>query len=332
MKDLILIGAYCPDDEREGFLSKLVDQLQEVKKDFDILICSHLVVPEYISKKVDYVFYDKNNDLIYETKYLNQPWFSPVNGMTILSTLIGESSTYLAVYRILISGLGIGKIFGYDKVHYVEYDTDFRDTNELYLHSKLLNDYDWVSIKKEERNFEDNLSWPMGNFCSFKINSVDDIFLNYNRDVLLDILEKSENKTNEKITNDVMTSKGNKVYVRDFDNEISKENTFGLSKLTSRDSLAYWTVPYYDSKNDSICVVAWNNKDDNPIDVTFIINNQNIIRFENLNKFEWSLREVGKIDDISTITTIVNGKVKNNIKFTDEYKNLFKKTNYAYYS
>ena len=66
MKDLILIGAYCPDDEREGFLSKLVDQLQEVKKDFDILICSHLVIPEYISKKVDYVFYDKNNDLIYD--------------------------------------------------------------------------------------------------------------------------------------------------------------------------------------------------------------------------------------------------------------------------
>jgi hypothetical protein len=39
MKDLILIGAYCPDDERETLLSNLVNQLQEIRNNFDILIC-----------------------------------------------------------------------------------------------------------------------------------------------------------------------------------------------------------------------------------------------------------------------------------------------------
>lgn len=332
MKDLILIGAHCPDDERENFLSRLVDQLQIVKQDFDILICSHLVVPEYITKKVDYVFYDKNNDLIYDTKYLNQPWFSPFEGLTILSTLIGEHSTYLAVYRLLISGLGISKIFGYEKVHYIEYDTDFRDISELYLHSKLLEDNDWVAIHKTEKNFSlNNIAWPIGNFYSFKVNSIDDVFTRYNKENLLKILEESPSKTNEKITNDIMTTEGKKVYLRDYFNDLSKENTFGLSRMTSKESLSYWAVPYYDTKKDLLCLVVWNNRDDGPININFIINNNNVVRFEDLKKFEWSIKEVCPFNEIKTITTLINGKVKNNLEFTEDYKRIFKKTNHTLY-
>ena len=57
MKDLILIGSYCPDYQRENYLNKLVDQLQYIKNDVDILICSHTPIPEYITEKVDFVFY-----------------------------------------------------------------------------------------------------------------------------------------------------------------------------------------------------------------------------------------------------------------------------------
>ena len=116
MKDLIVIGSHCPDFERQEILNKCIDYLQPIRNDFDILISSHVHVPEFISNKVDYVFYDKNNDLIYDLKYLNQPWFSPIEGMTILSTYISEHSTYLAVYRLLILGLGFAKMFKYKKV------------------------------------------------------------------------------------------------------------------------------------------------------------------------------------------------------------------------
>jgi len=97
MKDLILIGAHCPDDEREKLLNKCIDSLLSCKDEYDILICSHTEIPSYITKKVDYVFYDKNNDLIYDLNYLNQPWFSPFLGNKIYSTFITGYSTYLAV-------------------------------------------------------------------------------------------------------------------------------------------------------------------------------------------------------------------------------------------
>ena len=154
MKELILIGAHCPDDERESLLNECVNSLQKCRNEYDILICSHTEIPSYITKKVDYVFYDKNNDLITDLKYLNQPWFSPIEGMTILSTYIGQNSTYLAVYRLVTAGLGFAKMFKYKKVHYIEYDTIMNDLSELYDNSKLLDEYDNVVIQKEERCYE----------------------------------------------------------------------------------------------------------------------------------------------------------------------------------
>lgn len=331
MKDLILIGAHCPDVERETFMAKLVNQLQGARDKYDILICSHLTIPEYISRQVDFVFYDRNNDLLHDMKYMNQPWFSPNEEILILSTLIGESSTYLAVYRLIVSGLGIAKIYGYKKVHYVEYDTDFQDLSELDVHSKLLDDYDWVAITKEEKNYEENIDWPLGNFSSFKLESVDKTFLEFDREKLLEILYNSPNKTNEKITYDVMTMNGNKIYLRDYYQEISQKNIYGLSRKTSRESLTYWAVPFYDTKKDTLCVVVWNNRDDGPIDVDFIINSEKVIHFDKIDKFGWSLQEVGKLENINSITTLVNGKIKNNLKFNEDSKELFKQTNYTIY-
>jgi hypothetical protein len=61
MKDLIVIGAYCPDKEREDMLNKCVDSLLPLKDDFDFLITSHTIIPEYIAKKVDFTFFDKKS-------------------------------------------------------------------------------------------------------------------------------------------------------------------------------------------------------------------------------------------------------------------------------
>ena len=41
--------------------------------------------------------------------------------------------------------------------------------------------------------------------------------------------------------------------------------------------MSYWTVPYYDSKDDKIKVVMWNNKDETPIDVKVITNDTDLI-------------------------------------------------------
>jgi hypothetical protein len=330
MKELILIGAYCPDDEREKLLNDCINSLQSCRNEYDILICSHTEIPTYISKKVDYVFYDKNNDLITDLKYLNQPWFSPVDGMTILSTYIGENSTYLAVYRILISGLGFAKMFKYKKVHYIEYDTLMNDLSELYDNSLLLDEYDSVAIQKEERNYEQNLAWPIGNFMSFKVDSIDKLFTTYDKEKLLDILFNSQSKTNEKITNDIMKLNGNTIYIKNYDDIKNKDIKFALSKDTSKETMNYWTVPFYNTKEDKVSVIVWNNKDDNPINVIFIINNERLLTFKEVNKFEWKMGDIGDINDINSILILVNDKVKTNIILNEKNKELFKKTNYTF--
>lgn len=332
MKELILVGAYCPDDEREKLLNECIDSLQKCRNDYDILICSHTEIPTYITKKVDYVFYDKNNDLITDLKYLNQPWFSPIEGMTILSTYIGENSTYLAVYRLVISGLGFAKIFNYKKVHYIEYDTIMNDLSELYDNSKLLDEYDNVVIQKEQRDYEENIAWPMGNFMSFKVDSINELFTIYNKEKLLKILFDSDSKTNEKITNDIMKMNNNTIYVKNYDEIKLKDIKFALSNNTSKEIMNYWTVPYYDTKDDKVSLIVWNHKDEIPITVNFIINNDRIITFKDVKKFEWKLGDIGDINGIDSIITLVNGTKKNEIKFDNDLREIFKKTNYTIYT
>lgn len=56
MKDLIVIGAYCPDEERQKLLYTLVNSLLEVKDQFDIMISTHTNPPSYITDKVGLSF------------------------------------------------------------------------------------------------------------------------------------------------------------------------------------------------------------------------------------------------------------------------------------
>lgn len=329
MKDLIVIGTYCPDKERELILNSCVDSLLPAKKDFDFLIVSHTIIPKYISEKVDYVFYDKNNDLITDLKYLNRPWFSPVDDITILSTYIGHNSTYLAAYRLLIAGLGFAKMFKYEKIHWIEYDSIMNDLSELYDNSLLLDEYDSVAIQKEQRDYEQNLAWPIGNFMSFKVDSIDKLFTTYDKEKLLDILFNSQSKTNEKITNDIMKLNGNTIYIKNYDDILNKDIKFALSNNTSKETMNYWTVPFYNTKEDKVSVIVWNNKDDNPINVNFIINNEMLLTFKEVNKFEWRMGDIGDINDINSILILVNGEIKNNIILNEENREVFKKTNHS---
>ena len=329
MKDLIIIGAHCPDDERKDLLNKCINSLQPCRNKYDILISSHTEIPTHILKNVDYVFYDKNNDLITDIKYINQPWFSPMEDMVILSTYIGEYSTYLAVYRLLIFGLGFAKMFKYEKAHYIEYDTIMNDLSELYDNSNLLVKYDNVVIQKEQRNFEDNIEWPMGNFMSFKVESINDLFTKYDKEKLLDILLNSRAKTNEKITNDIIKMNNNTIYIKDYDEVIKKDIKFALSNNTKKEEMSYWAVPFYNTKDNRVSAIVWNNKDEKPINVIFIINGVKIITFNNINKFEWRLSDIDEIDKIETILVLVNNKVKLNLTLNEKNRELFKNTNYS---
>lgn len=329
MKDLIIIGAYCPDKEREELLNQCVNSLLPLKDDFDFLITSHTIIPEYIAKKVDYTFYDKKNDLITDWEYCNKPWFSPFDGMTIVSTLITEYSTFLAAYRIFIGALGLARNFKYKKVHWVEYDSMFTNFDDFYDNNILLDDNVAVQYKKEYKDYEKNLEWGYGCFQSINVENLDDTFLVYDRDKLMEILKNCPNKTNEKTTQEIYEKNGGTIYFKDFNELLNKNNQFNLSDKTSKDGMDYWSVPFYNPKEDKVSVIVWNNKDDNPIDVIFIINNERLLNFKEVNKFEWRMGDIGNINDIDSILILVNDKIKTKIDFRLVSRETFIKTNYS---
>jgi hypothetical protein len=57
-----------------------------------------------------------------------------------------------------------------------------------------------------------------------------------------------------------------------------------------------------------------------------------MITFNNVNRFEWRMGDIGKIDEIQSILILVNNKIKTNIILNEENKEWFKKTNYTIFS
>jgi len=326
-KDLILIGAYCPDSEREIILNNCVDSLQKLRKDFDLLVCAHTHVPKYISEKVDYVFFDKENDLIFDWEYINQPWFSPLDGVMINSTFISNFSTYFSCYRIFISGLGIAKIYGYEKIHYLEYDSLINDYSDFYENSTLLNEYDCVLIKKQSKDYEENLDSAQGFFISARMDRIDGRFQTFDKESLINLMYEFGSKTNEKITLGILT-KNKKVFIKNYYDVVEKNNFYNLSRNIQAQSTDGWYVPFYNTKANILQVVVWNKKEE-PVNVCFVINNSEIISFNEIKKFEWSIKDVGFIENVNSILVIVNDKIKNKIIFDNKTREIFKKTNFS---
>ena len=333
MKSIIIISAYCPDDERKQLLENCINSLQPIRKDFDILISTHAYIPEYIGKKVDFVFYDANNDLIYDWDLMNTPWFSPYDGLTIVSSLISNFSTYSACNRIIMGGLGIAKNFGYTKAHYIDYDSIITDPSEFYENNKLLENYVTIQYKKEYKDFEWNVEGSVLVFHSINLNKINKILFTYNEKELLNILKNHPNKTNEIIYQDLYKIDNEQILYKNWDILIQKGNIFNLSVNTQKDDLNDWTVPFYDTKTDKINFIVWNFKKDKPIDVSFLINQNQLITINNVNKFEWKMADGDNIDNINEILNIVNNKIKQHIDIsTPELKEKFKRNNQTQYS
>lgn len=335
-KSLIIVGTYCPDDERKQLLENCINSLQSIRHDFDILISSHSYISENIANKVDYVFYDKNNDLITDWDYMNLPWFSPFEGLTIVSSLISNYSTYLAAYRIFIGALGLAKTFQYKKVHYVEYDSIINDHSDLYENDILLENNVSIQYVKNTNEFDTNnkdLRWGYGCFQSYNLNKLNSILTSYNKEILLDLLKNTPYKTNEKINQDILSLDGEKIFYKNFNELETKGNKFNLSSFIESNILDEWIIPYYDPKLNKVNSIVWNTKSDSPVNVNFIMNQNKLVEINNVAKFTWCINELGDLNDINEILIIVNNKIKNHIIInTLELKEKFKRNNEARYS
>ena len=78
-KELILIVAYCPDQERKSILMDFLRDLQKFRTDYDILLTSHTNLDNHFTDHVDFFYYDDKNIVLKEIEFQQNGWYS-VNG------------------------------------------------------------------------------------------------------------------------------------------------------------------------------------------------------------------------------------------------------------
>lgn len=115
MKNAIVIGAYPNNKTTEKMLVSCIEASKAFE--WDIILVSHLSLPQYIVDMVDYYIYDKKNILephevtpIYW--YFSNTFHLSLNG----------NGHIVPVCRNIINGVGIVDLLGYDYFFYMESD------------------------------------------------------------------------------------------------------------------------------------------------------------------------------------------------------------------
>ena len=325
MEDLIVVTAYCPDKEREELLLQCIKSLIKYKDKYKILIVSHTFIPKHISDEVDYTIYDKENDLIKDPRYWLPLFFIPYEGLKITSTFVKKNNASLSVLRMLVSAISLAKSFNFKKIHYIEYDTYIEDIHEIEDNSFLLEENDSVFY------YENNTPFPDGRFFSFRVDTVDEIYNNFNEERFLNIIKKLPYKTIESFNQNFFTKDFKKVISKNKDT--LKDNiSVNLSMNTDRFINKSWAVPYYDKKDDKIKLVTWNKFKEEPINVRYVINDDKEIQINNLQHNHWRLGVVGKIDKVNKIEVYIDDTLNKIIDFNDFTIESFKESNYCEYT
>jgi hypothetical protein len=164
-----------------------------------------------------------------------------------------------------------------------------------------------------------------------KISTLSDKAFYFNREMILNELEESSEKTTEKRTQDLYGENGNKIFFKDHNVITKNGNILRIVDFHKGEFEMQWAVPFYDQTTDNIDFIVWNDSSDKPCNIVVILNDDKIIKFSNLEKFNWSISSLGKPNDVKNIKIIINDKLKNNITLDESNIEMFKKTNFVKY-
>lgn len=126
MENIIIIGTYPNEHYKEELLKECVERVKPLG--FDILLVSHYPIPSSIHEMVDYVFYDKKNNLVSSRL---TPKFELHNSDFSLQR--SGNGHLLAVSTNIMNGIKVANSLNYKNFIYMEYDNilEFDDLFKL---------------------------------------------------------------------------------------------------------------------------------------------------------------------------------------------------------
>ena len=177
-KEIILVTSYCNTKNKVEILEKLLKKLHSFGK--KIFLVTHYPIPEFLNKYLDFYFYDKDNEIIKDPKYMGTAWLNGGN-FTVSTKDVVEGSTVYAVLKSIFNGLNICKINGYDIVHHLEYDSEILSTTEIDENTSLINSgYGAIAYRDGD--------WTIGNYFVIDISKHD--IIDVSRESILSKMEK----------------------------------------------------------------------------------------------------------------------------------------------
>ena len=311
MKDLILITYYNNNDLRkENFLRNLVVSL---KNRYDIMLVSHSVIPTDIVQNVNYHIYDKENELLTEKKYIQKPWFAPNNDRTIHSSYVMKiGNTHIAIWRMIGMANLLASSLNYNKVHYIEYDTEINTFEEIEHNSELLENNN--SVIYYLNNF------PLGCFFSYRLDTLHRDLIGINTDKLKKEIIESSHKCAELFLKEKLDYVG-KVYSKHSDTILKSNNKHNLSDNGSK--YYSWFVPYYDRKLNTLNVILYNDNYKDTINAQIIYDNK--VYEQVVSRNTWSIIDLGKPIYPKKLTMILDDdKIENYIITKDIEKDSYR--------
>jgi hypothetical protein len=323
MKEIIVITSYTPDKKKRDTLRNLVISLK--KGGYDILVISHSPIPTDIQENVEFVIYDKKNEILTEAKYLPQPWFR-ADGWWIQSAFVANS-TQLTVWRMLCLAFPMVKSLGYGIIHLLEYDSYIENFSEFKENKKLIEEgCDSVFyINENSYNGKWDYEVIVGSFQSLKVSSIPDIFMEFNKEKILQIIEKNPTKSAEKMFEDII-SDGKKIIKKN----VSLLNNGNILRISEKlqDDKHPWAVPYYDRLSDEMHFFYLNQKD-YAVQV-FITTNKKTYLLK-VEPGVWHITGLGNFRDIEFVICMIEGKMRNFFDFSTYDRETFKELSWRSY-
>jgi hypothetical protein len=312
MKDLIFIAAYCPTEEQEKMLERCVDSVLKCEK--HIALISHSHIPIHIQKKCQYYVYDYNNEISDDYNLLGYNSFYFGN-QRIQSRFFNKYFYGFAIYRMFSIASQIAINFGYDNIHYIEYDCELLDEELINENSNFLKEYD--SVIHTSNGKEDGFLF--GSFKSFRVSSLPEKFKNYDKDFIQEEMKIIEPTHLEFLTKKLFINSG-KVLFR---NEPSEDKFKRGGREHYRN--LHFTL-FYNPKDKSLNIF-YNSVIDLVEEITIIVNKKNIIHITT-KPHHWYIKSLGVFDEIEHVRIDNSKKITHEKEFSKEFREIFKIKSY----
>ena len=318
MKDLFLITAYTPDDERKDLLRNFVSSID--RELFDIMVVSHSSIPEDVINKINYFIYDSSNILLTDVEYKYLMFYGNEK-FNITTTENRPFNHFLAAWKLVTLGLLNAKNEGYKKVHCIEYDTELSSLDEFIENSGLL---DRHSLVYYSTNYQPSIiSFPI----SFHLDKINEQWFICDEEDLKNQLLTKHIKTIEDHELKILANEPNKLKKSHL---LLSENNIKINTYYSGGE-DIWVTPVVD-KNNNLIVFSYNprqhltKKDILVYNIKILVNDEFYTNYDN-KLGGWHLTFVKNFDKIKNLTIIRNNKKIVNYDFNKIDKQQFKELN-----